>query len=46
VEVTDFPGIRLALEVPIQQAHGKEEGLVIALKVGKDFNHPIDHTSS
>ena len=43
VQVTDFSRITLILEVSIKERHSEEECLVVALKVGQDLNHPIDH---
>jgi len=46
VKIGDFTHFLLTFEVAIEQAHSEEESLVIALKIGKDLNHPIDHAGS
>ena len=46
VQITDLTSLRLALEVAIKQGDGQEESLVVAFKVCKHFNHPVNHASS
>ena len=46
VQVRNLSRILLVLEVPVHQAHSQEEGLIVALEVSEDFNHPVNHSSS
>ena len=46
MEVTHLESFGAILEVSVHYTYCKEKGEVVALKVGKDFNHPIDHSSS
>jgi hypothetical protein len=43
VEVSHFSGVVLAFEEAVEDGDREEEGLVIALEVGKHFNHPVNH---
>ena len=43
VEVGDLSGVLLVLEEAVQDRDGQEEGLVVTLEVGQDFDHPVNH---
>ena len=46
VEIGDLTHVLLTFEVAIKQAHSEEEGLIVALKVGEDLDHPVDHAGA
>ena len=43
VQITDLTSLCLALEVSIKQGDGQKESLVVAFKVCKHLNHPVNH---
>jgi hypothetical protein len=46
VQVTNFPSLRLELKVSVKQTYREEEGLIVALEVRQDLDHPVDHARS
>lgn len=46
VQVADLPNLNLVLKVSVHQANRQEEGLVIALEVGKHLYVPVYHARS
>ena len=46
MQITDLTRLCFTFEIPVNQRHCQEKCLIVALKVGKYFNHPVYHTSS
>lgn len=44
MQISYFSSLRFPFKIPVKQVYRKEESLIIALKVCKNFNHPVDHS--
>lgn len=46
MQIAHLLGFLDSLEVSIKKRNSDEESLIIALEVGKDFDHPVNHSCS
>ncbi len=46
VQIANLSPFLLVLKVSVKKRDGKEEGLVVTLKVGEHLDHPVNHASS